>query len=334
MRASSLVLAFVLTASACVGQQADAPAPRTNGPPISDVTGRARTSQPSPSPNPPAAVALSTAPADAGRGRRCRVVGQLSSQRHNMLILSLADGRVLFIGGGFRDGADERKDVDVFDPKTDRVEPFPSLKVARIAPSGAVLPDGRIIVAGDDCSVEVYEPATNAFRILVPDAFGVAPERPLVAPLRGGKVLIAGGWVIANTGFPSMEFLVLDPSSPLQAKPHRFPEWNVERGPYRLRDDGKLVVTRDPGDDVVDTGFPRGQDCEVLFDATTLKWSDLKSCHPEVSEAGPFGTSGLSDSDVRFANGTGEHAYDHLLLDEHSLVFADCDTRDVVACAF
>src|SRR5262249_41401847 len=69
----------------------------------------------------------------------CQVVGRLSSERHNMAVVALPDGRVLFVGGGLHDQADPRPEVDAYDPKTNAVTRFATLVHGRILPGAAVL---------------------------------------------------------------------------------------------------------------------------------------------------------------------------------------------------
>ena len=42
----------------------------------------------------------------------CRVVGKLSSRRHNMATIAIPDGRVLFIGGGLYDESGDQVEVE------------------------------------------------------------------------------------------------------------------------------------------------------------------------------------------------------------------------------
>ena len=74
-----------------------------------------------------AIAAASGAPAAPPAKDGCQGVGKaVASARHNMAVVALPDGRVLFVGGGLHDMGDPRAEVDFeYDPKTNRRHPLP-----------------------------------------------------------------------------------------------------------------------------------------------------------------------------------------------------------------
>jgi hypothetical protein len=114
----------------------------------------------------------------------------------------LPGGRVLIAGG--TDGA-PRSGALVFDPATSAFSSagIGAMSTARQAPAAAPLPDGRVLVSGGvyiegpggyQASAEVFDPATNSFSSAGIGAMGTARTGAVAAPLRDGRVLVAGGY--------------------------------------------------------------------------------------------------------------------------------------------
>ena len=110
----------------------------------------------------------------------------------------LADHRVLVIGGT---GADYYAfsgyfpTVEIYDPATQSWSPAASMNYARLNATGTLLPDGRVLVVGDDGvnegTAEIFDPRSNRW-LLVPDS-GVGRAEHVAVALRTGAVLVAGG---------------------------------------------------------------------------------------------------------------------------------------------
>jgi hypothetical protein len=88
------------------------------------------------------------------------------------------------------------------------------LAVARETPAAALLPDGRVLVAGgfgkekELGSAEIYDPATGASEALAAGEAAAHGEQATVA-LHDGRVLLIGGWTSAANALRSAE--VFDP---------------------------------------------------------------------------------------------------------------------------
>jgi N-acetylneuraminic acid mutarotase len=131
------------------------------------------------------------------------VTGSMRTARSGSAVVVLRDGRVLVAGGTYL--ADPRgprvlASAEIYDPVTGAWTTTAPLHVAREGPAAALLPDGRVLVAGgwgrreavSLGSAEVYDPATAAWtltgRLLVRHGPATAVS------LRNGDVLIAGGY--------------------------------------------------------------------------------------------------------------------------------------------
>jgi hypothetical protein len=290
-----------------------------------------RDSQKAPSPDAPDVGRPSSSqstPIDAGAaGPSCRIVGKLSSARHNLTIVALPDGRVLFVGGGITDVAGPQRQVDVYDPGTGEVSLLASMHTGRISPGVAVLPDGRLVVAGDSPSIDVYEPKLGLFR----EVQGVMPRyqdaAPLAIPLSGGRVLLGGG-TVGGRGSISYFSAVFDVNSGkvLEAQDTPWGMGSLERLPVRPVDGGVIISSRPWASDA--RRFPVwNRVCEVFFDENALKWKDLKSCHL---------VDGGSNSDVATYEAAlpGGSFFDGIVINEHTTIVTEAETGSVLLCTF
>jgi hypothetical protein len=117
--------------------------------------------------------------------------------RDRNVSVTLADGRVLVIGGCEAGGDLAFESAEIYDPATRTFRVTGSLSVQRDYESATLLEDGRVLVAGGDVvsgaggTAELYNPATGRFtptgKMVDPHGGGAAVR------LRDGKVLIAGG---------------------------------------------------------------------------------------------------------------------------------------------
>jgi hypothetical protein len=113
----------------------------------------------------------------------------------------LADGRVLFVGGG--ENAFMAGDISVFasaeiyDPVADTFSPTGPLVKPRKNHVAALLPDGRVLVAGGSNlkgvynSAEIWDPATGKFAET--GWLAGARQNASATTLADGRVLVAGG---------------------------------------------------------------------------------------------------------------------------------------------
>lgn len=131
------------------------------------------------------------------RDRRSRLVAPLPEARAGHVAVRLLDGRVLVAGG---EGTDRPNGYDleplasalVFDPASASWQPVAPMAVARRAPVAALLPDGRVLVAGGESglpheppSAEVFDPGEGVWR-----SYPAPPSSPIALDaLPNGRVL-------------------------------------------------------------------------------------------------------------------------------------------------
>jgi Galactose oxidase, central domain/Kelch motif len=110
----------------------------------------------------------------------------------------LADHRVLVVGGT---GADYFafsgyfRTAELYDPATQSWSPAASMNDARINATSTLLPDGRVLVVGDDGvnerTAEIFDPGSGQWLPIPDPAVGRAEQ--IAVELRDGTVLVAGG---------------------------------------------------------------------------------------------------------------------------------------------
>lgn len=123
--------------------------------------------------------------------------GDMNEGRHKHAAVLLRDGRVLVVGGSAspEDWRERRASAEIYYPAAGTFRPTGAMNVARFKiPSAiALLDDGRVLVCGGDPSVEIFDPAREAFVV----AAGGADDMlfyPTATLLPGGRVLIVGGY--------------------------------------------------------------------------------------------------------------------------------------------
>jgi hypothetical protein len=122
--------------------------------------------------------------------------GSMTTGRFGDAAASLADGRVIVMGGT-PNNATDLKSAEIFNPATGTFTATGDMNTAREFPAAAPLPDGRVLVAGGlssgstTATVEIYNPATGTFATVAP--MGTPRRDAAAAPLPDGRVLVAGG---------------------------------------------------------------------------------------------------------------------------------------------
>lgn len=209
-------------------------------------------------PHPPATILASAEVFDPSTGAWSRT-GSMAVPRAAGSAVTLADGRVLMAeerGTGkdlfYELSVDERADrvAEVFDPATGRFRVTAEYPIANFLPrdlvaladAGALL-FGQAWKAGDGnvdeewTAVLRYDPATNGWR----DAgrLETRRERPTIATLPDGRVLIAGG---ADQYGPTLTTELYDPVTQATTPGAPMPEPRAAGRAVMLRDGSVLVV--------------------------------------------------------------------------------------------
>jgi hypothetical protein len=123
----------------------------------------------------------------------------LSAARAKHDAILLANQHVLVFGGtqgfGYSKATDALRSAELYDPITQTWSPAASMQYARILPTGLLLPDGRVLVVGDEGSneqtSEVFYPASGQWSSTANPSVGRADA--VAVQLRSGNVLVAGG---------------------------------------------------------------------------------------------------------------------------------------------
>jgi hypothetical protein len=116
----------------------------------------------------------------------------LSARARPALVALSGNTVAMAIGGSLTMGSRNPLDsAEVLTRSGDylRWHPLPSMQSARLSPSALVIPDGRVVVAGDTEWLEVYDPAKGSWEEPVSTLEPVGPQ-PVIGLLQDGTVLI------------------------------------------------------------------------------------------------------------------------------------------------
>jgi N-acetylneuraminic acid mutarotase len=136
--------------------------------------------------------------------RRSHEIAPLPHARKRHTATRLADGRVLVVGGDLGI-MDPTADVEIFDPSSATWTAAKPLATGRWGHAAVLLHDGRVLVAGGTtvvcentgctrktvATLEVWDPARDTWSPA--GELAVAADRPAMAVMADGRVVIAGG---------------------------------------------------------------------------------------------------------------------------------------------
>ena len=131
--------------------------------------------------------------------------GQMSVGRHKHAAILLRSGRVLILGGSDnRDWHGEYASAEIYDPASGTFAVTGRMNTSRFKLPAAValLPSGRVLVAGGGPFAELYDETTGTF-LRVPGSLGAARFFASTTLLSGGKALITGGYAESSGSLPA-----------------------------------------------------------------------------------------------------------------------------------
>jgi hypothetical protein len=133
------------------------------------------------------------------------LTGEMSVARHKQAAVLLRSGKVLVVGGSDnRDWHGEYASAEIYDPSSGTFSPTGAMSTPRFKlPAGvALLPNGKVLVAGGGPFAELYDETTGTFA-RIQGSLGAARFFASVTVLSGGKALITGGYAEGGGSLPA-----------------------------------------------------------------------------------------------------------------------------------
>lgn len=202
--------------------------------------------------------------------------------------VTLLDGRVLVIDG---------TNSQVFDPASGMFSMAISLSTRRFRASAALLPDGRVLLAGGQdnsnailASADIWNPTTDTWSATAPMA--TARTSASATRLADGRILIAGGH---NSAGKQGSAEIFDPAT----------QTFSTTGGLALARSGHAAVALADGGVLVGGGYTNSSVTSSLerYDAVTGTWSDAGTLAAARSRM--FTATLLTDGNVLFTGGPG-----------------------------
>ena len=126
--------------------------------------------------------------------------GDMTRIRHKHGAVSLADGRVLIVGGAdHRDGRPAYTSAEIYNPATGTFTATGDMNSPRYKLQDTVvrLSNEQVLIAGGAARAELFDPATNRFSYVSGD-MGTSRMFATATRLRNDQVLITGGYDTTN----------------------------------------------------------------------------------------------------------------------------------------
>ncbi len=209
--------------------------------------------------------------------------GSMQDARYAAVVASLPDGEVLIAGGegkGLGPLSHPLRSAEVYDPRCGVWRRTGSLHVARVDAAAAVLPDGRVLVAGGDdkyehvvAAAEVYDPRRGTWTLTRP--MHGARAQAEATMLVDGRVLVAGGVTFAGPpdgrlyAIPADGCEIYDPRRATWTRTGSLLAARFGQGQVRLRNGSVLVAG---GGGFVDGETTTLNDAEV-YDPVQGTWA-------------------------------------------------------------
>lgn len=156
-----------------------------------------------------------TVTVDDGASGSITPIAAMSAPRAAHTATTLADGRVLVLGGFARDDNTDAS-AEAYDPATGRFAPLRRMVLVRHSHTATVLENGKVLIVGGYAAgnevvahAELFDPTTNLFSAT--GSMYSARAGHVAALLPDGKVLVAGGVGPGWTFLSSAE--VYDPAT-------------------------------------------------------------------------------------------------------------------------
>lgn len=133
------------------------------------------------------------------------LTGDMSVGRHKHAAILLRSGRVLIVGGSDnRNWHGEYASAEIYDPASGKFSSTGAMSTPRFKLPAAValLPNGKVLVAGGGPFAELYDEATGIFT-KVSGSLGAARFFASATPFLDGKALITGGYAETGGNLPA-----------------------------------------------------------------------------------------------------------------------------------
>jgi hypothetical protein len=228
----------------------------------------------------------------SGSGGTFTATGPMNVARQAFTLTTLPNGQVLAVGGSPTFGSGKGSaTAELYNPATNEWTATTSMPKGRVGQTATLLPNCKVLIAGDGPNALLYDYATGKFSETGKEETPTQRSYQTATLLANGKVLIAGG--VDKRNVPVATASVYDPATGTFTPTANAMSAPRSQGFAARLADGQVIV----GGGLTDSRRTTTTDTVDIYNPKTNRWSATNSLSPGAF-AESVGAATLQDGRV------------------------------------